>query len=114
MFPQTREAPNQGHSRTPAKGSRYSTWPTLPFGSAASVLPSCCTGQGPELAVFRETAGRSRVFRVFHAAAKRRDSPNSFHRSNPPATAQGDVTFLERQQAVFGQAVSMQSRRAWR
>jgi len=36
----TRGASNQGHSRTPAKGSRCSTWPTLPFGSAAPVLPS--------------------------------------------------------------------------
>ena len=40
VCPKTRGAPNQGHSRTPAKGSRCSTWPTLPFGSAASVLPS--------------------------------------------------------------------------
>ncbi len=49
MFSQTRGARNQGHSPTPAKGSRCSTWPTLPFGSAAPVLPSCCTGRGPAL-----------------------------------------------------------------
>ena len=102
MVSQTRGAPNQGHSRTPAKGPRCSTWPTLPFGSAASVLPSCCTGQGPALAVFRETAGRSRVFRVFHAAVQRRDSLNSFHRRQPPVAWQNIESRIERQPAGLG------------
>lgn len=57
----------QGERRTtatpepPPRGHDNSTWPTLPFGSAAPVPSSCFTGHGPELAVFRETAGRSRV-----------------------------------------------------
>ena len=109
-FPQTRGASNQGHSRTPAKGSRCSTWPTLPFGSAAPVLPSCCTGRGPALAVFRETAGRSRVFRNFHAALRRRDPLNSFRRGKMPATNQGSVPSFACQAPGTQPSVSRRSR----
>jgi len=109
-FPPIRGAPNQGHSRTPAKGPRCSTWPTLPFGSAASVLPSCCTDQGSALAVFRETAGRSRVVRFFHAAVPHRDSPNSFHRSKSPAIEQGSLPFLGCQAAGPRLSVSRRTR----
>ena len=85
VFAKTRGAPNQGHSRTPAKGPRCSTWPTLPFGSAASVLPSCCTGQGPELAVFRETARRSRVFQFFMRRINAARCPTPFAGPSYPA-----------------------------
>lgn len=111
--PRTRGAPNQGHSRTPAKGSRCSTWPTLPFGSAASVLPSCCAGQGLALAVFRETAGRSRVFRVFRAVARCRDSPNSFRRNGLLAIENGSTSFGARQ-AALGPGVRLRRTRVAR
>ncbi len=75
------------------------------------MLPSCCTGPGPELAVFRETAGRARVFRVFHAAFYRRDSLNSFHLGKPPATAQGSVSFIGRQPTVATLSGSAPGRR---
>ena len=76
-FPQTRGAPNQGHSRTP---------------------------------VFRETAGRSRVVRVFHAAVPRRDSPNSFHRRKSPAIEQGILPSLGCQAARPRLSVSRRTR----
>lgn len=55
------------------------------------MLPSCFTGRGPELAVFRKTAGRSRVIRVFHVAVNDRDSPNSFRRNGLSGAQQGTV-----------------------
>lgn len=72
-----------------ARGARCH--PPLPFGSAATVLPSCFTGRGPELAVFRETAGRSRVILAFHVAVNDRVSPNPFHRNGLSGARQRTV-----------------------